>query len=224
MRQKIIILGIIIGLSSVSDAATLSQVWDLKRSVSALESKHPEKAERLAESALKKGPDSAALEYDIGNTKLELKKWDEAIMRYEKALKLATKLERVPIHYNLGTAHLRAKNYEKAIDHFKRVLIETPTHKTAKIKLEVALKQMQEDQKNKKRGSKNQDPSGAQNKSEGDKKETKRQKEGESQKQSEIKKQNANAILKQFESKEEEAKKKNTQRLKAVNQNPEKDW
>jgi arylsulfatase A-like enzyme/Tfp pilus assembly protein PilF len=79
-------------------------------------------AELLAALALE--PDSADLQYDVGNVRAAQGKTDEAIGYYRKALELDPKYS--DAHHNLGTSLAALGRVDEAISHYEKALEITP--------------------------------------------------------------------------------------------------
>ena len=78
----------------------------------------------------------AALYYNLGNSFLRKKKFDEAIKNYLKSVAIDKKF--VSSYYNLGNVYKEKENLEKAVAYFKVAVKIDPNNIPAKINLGVA--------------------------------------------------------------------------------------
>mgnify|MGYP000126694899 CR=1 FL=1 len=78
----------------------------------------------------------AALYYNLGNSFLRKKKFDEAIKNYLKSIEIDKKF--VSSYYNLGNVYKEKEDLEKAIAYFKIAVEIDPNNISAKINLGVA--------------------------------------------------------------------------------------
>ena len=78
----------------------------------------------------------AALYYNLGNSFLRKKKFDEAIKNYLKSVAIDKKF--VSSYYNLGNVYKEKENLEKAVEYFKVAVKIDPNNIPAKINLGVA--------------------------------------------------------------------------------------
>ncbi len=94
------------------------------------------------EAAQKQFPDSAALEYDKGNTLYRLHRNDEARAAYQRAAEM--KPGELSEHdlYNLGNALAELGRTQEAISVYRRALLLEPSDEAARHNLEVLLRRL----------------------------------------------------------------------------------
>jgi tetratricopeptide (TPR) repeat protein len=88
-------------------------------------------------------PDSAILHFNIGDVFYQQEAFDRANEEFERSLAGADAELRARSFYNLGNAHFRRQEIERAIDAYKESLRLNPYDEDAKYNLELALKYQQ---------------------------------------------------------------------------------
>lgn len=100
------------------------------------------------ENALKKNPDNAAAQYNLGNAQYKNNKKEEAIAAYDKSIsKLHTPTEKSNAYYNKGVVLHNDNKLPECIAAYKQALILDPANDDARQNLQKALKKQQEQQK-----------------------------------------------------------------------------
>lgn len=100
------------------------------------------------ENALKKNPDNAAAQYNLGNAQYKNNKKEEAIAAYDKSIsKLHTHTEKSNAYYNKGVVLHNDNKLPECIAAYKQALILDPANDDARQNLQKALKKQQEQQK-----------------------------------------------------------------------------
>ena len=134
-------------------------------------SKNYAQAEVFYRKAIDKEPNNAIGNYNLARCLQAQHKNAEAKKIYEKAAKLETDPIRQASSYNnLGTIYQGEKNYNKAIDYYKKAMRDNPSHNNARYNFELCQRQ-QKKQNNKKNsgGSKNNQNKNKQNKNQSNK-------------------------------------------------------
>lgn len=127
---------------------------------------------RDAEIAYRKAIDASPKEersmahYNLGNTLLLQSKADEALKEYEKAAAgNKSDAELAEIYHNMGVAHQGKKEFEKAIESYKKSLMKNPKDDETRYNLALLLQeQEQQDQKDDKKEDKKDDQKDKQDK------------------------------------------------------------
>ena len=99
--------------------------------------------------AVKKNEKDFGAHYNLGNSLYKIKKYDEAIVEYQKAQKNTNnKDEKAASYYNEGNAHLQNGDGEKAVNAYKNALKFDPDNEAILKNLQIAKKkQKQKDNK-----------------------------------------------------------------------------
>lgn len=116
---------------------------------------------RDAEIAYRKAIDASPKEqkaiahYNLGNTLYAQSKKDEALKEYEKAEKATSdNNELASIYHNMGVVHQDKKEFDKAIENYKKSLMKNPKDDETRYNLAMLLKnqenQQQQDKEDKK--------------------------------------------------------------------------
>lgn len=164
-----------------------------------------------AEEAFRKSltADSAGAEipFNLGNSQLRQKKFDEAVSAYNEAANRAkTNTGKANARYNSGNTYLEQQKWDEAIKEYREALKLNPNDEDAKYNLSYALKKRQKDNQNQKN---NQDQNKQDQKKDDQKKDDQKQNQGENdQKKDDQKKndQNQNQDNKQDQKQEKKDK------------------
>ena len=108
-----------------------------------------------AEEAFRKSltADSAGAEipFNLGNSQLRQKKYDEAVSAYNEAVNRAkTNTGKANARYNSGNTFLEQQKWDEAIKEYREALKLNPNDEDAKYNLSYALKKRQKDNQNQK--------------------------------------------------------------------------
>ena len=161
---------------------------------------------RDAEIAYRKAIDASPKEqkaiahYNLGNTLYAQSKKDEALKEYEKAEKATSdNNELASIYHNMGVVHQDKKEFDKAIESYKKSLMKNPKDDETRYNLANHKKQKKDDKKDDKKEDKkddkkdqNKDQNKDQKKDDKDKKEDK---QDQQQQQQEMSKDAAEQLL-----------------------------
>ncbi|MDR2122820.1 MAG: tetratricopeptide repeat protein [Flavobacteriaceae bacterium] len=99
--------------------------------------------------AIQEGEDSYKSNFNLGNALYKLKKYDDALLQYEKSSKFATgKIEESNVHFNIGDCYYQKKEYDKAAETFKKVLKLNPGDEKARYNYALARQKLNEQQQN----------------------------------------------------------------------------
>ena len=102
-----------------------------------------QKAKMAYSDALKKQPDNAKLNYNLGNVFYKEKDYANAITAYSEAVEKLSPRQQTNALYNIGTSYLQQKQLDKALAAYKEVLKRDPNHKKTRENIEIALRQQQ---------------------------------------------------------------------------------
>ena len=130
--------------------------------------KYKEALERY-DAAAKELPDEPGVQYNRGVALHRLGKFDKAREALSRAAAGQDRGLQARSYYNLGNTLFELKQYKEAADSFKRSLRLRPDHLPSKWNLELALRRIKEQHKNKKDQKKNQDKNKDNNKDKQDK-------------------------------------------------------
>jgi tetratricopeptide (TPR) repeat protein len=94
-------------------------------------------------------PDSALLRFNTAASLLRMEKYQEVL---DELAEVEGKKGVTPsdLHYNKGNAHFALKQYQEALEAFKRSLLADPHDMQAKRNLELTLKKIKEEEQNRK--------------------------------------------------------------------------
>ena len=101
-------------------------------------------AEKAYVEAGMQSPDMPELEYNLGNSLIKQKKYDQALERLRKAISKGTPGLQKNGWFNLGNAMFETRNYKDAVQAYTQVLRLYPADRDAKRNLELALRSVQE--------------------------------------------------------------------------------
>ena len=96
------------------------------------------------EEARDRAPKSGEPYYNVGNTLYRMESFEESLKEYDDALKYAQGDLRSRGFFNRGNAAFRTQQYAQAVEAYKEVLRMNPDDLDAKHNLELALKQLPE--------------------------------------------------------------------------------
>ncbi|HVR64507.1 MAG TPA: tetratricopeptide repeat protein, partial [Polyangia bacterium] len=106
--------------------------------------------------AAKLGNDPA-LRFDRGTALYGLSRYEEAAQEFLRATEAKDGSLKASAFYNLGNAFAKANKFKEAIEAYKRSLALDPRDQKAKANLELALRQLKEEEKKKQQDDKNKD-------------------------------------------------------------------
>jgi Ca-activated chloride channel homolog len=95
-------------------------------------------------------PAQPELSYNLGNTLIKQKKYDQALPSLRQSIAKGDKGVQINSWYNTGNAHFDAGNYGDAAQAYIQALRLNPADRDAKHNLELALKRMQDQQQGQK--------------------------------------------------------------------------
>jgi len=149
-------LGIILFLGSVS--ANAASLASKNRSGNRLfEQGKYQDAEKAYLDAQGGAPGRPELVYNLGNSLLKQKKYDQALQSLRQAIGKADKGLQAKAWFNSGNALYETGNYRDAAQAYIQSLRINPGDRDAKYNLELAMKKMQEQQKQQSEGKKDND-------------------------------------------------------------------
>jgi Ca-activated chloride channel family protein len=91
-------------------------------------------------------PESPPLHFNIGNALYKQQNWEEAMAEYRMTLSSQDSALAQRAHYNMGNSLYRQGNLPEAIEAYKKALRIDPTDMDAKYNLELAQRQLQENE------------------------------------------------------------------------------
>jgi len=167
--------------------------------------------------------DLAALKNNTASALYQMKKYQEAMEEFSKIDPEKAKIPKAEFYYNLGNSFFRMNQFDKAVDSYKKSLIENSDDMDAKKNFELALKKLQE-QKDKEKQDKKQDKD--QKKEKEKQKQDKEKQQQQPQQQQEKEKQHQNIMQYLNQNEKEQMKKKQMEKIKrkVAIVRKEKDW
>jgi Ca-activated chloride channel homolog len=154
-------------------------------------------AEMQYRTALKTNPKSLQAKYNLANSLMMQKKYQEAISLYDELTTGPNKEAREAAYYNAGVGYTKQKDLEQSIEYYKNALRTDPDDQMARENLQKALSELK----------KQQSSSSQQNKS-----------------KSKMNPQQADNKLKQLEQKEQQVQKRMAQQAPGKGGTKTKDW
>jgi Ca-activated chloride channel homolog len=175
--------------------------------------------------ALEKEPELVQGHFNLGNVLYKQNKPDESIREYENALLKAEAPEtKAYAYYNIGNAHMKAQNYQEAVQSYIESLKLNPTDQETKYNLSYALEKLKEQQqKQQNKNDRNKDKNNkGQNKN--DQKNNDQQKQDQKKRDNDQQKQDQQQQQRQQQSQQEKRMSKaDAERILEVLKNNEKD-
>ena len=164
--------------------------------------------------------DLAALKNNTASALYQMKKYKEALEEFSRIDPAKTNIPKAEFFYNLGNSFFRLNQFDKAVDSYKKSIIENSDDMDAKKNYELALKKLQE-QKDKQKQDKKQDKD-----QEKEKEKENQQQQPPPQQQQEKEKQHQNIMqyLNQNEKEQMEKKQMEKMKRKIAIIRKEKDW
>ena len=95
---------------------------------------------------LEEDPNNYEVEYNIGNLNYYKNNYEEAINKYNQALKTKDSLLQSDIYYNLGNTHFNLGDYQKSREYYKKSLKANPSNQDARYNYEFVNKIIKKDQ------------------------------------------------------------------------------
>ncbi len=173
---------------AVGEARTAS--GSVKKGNTYFDNENWEGAQNEYVQALSKKPDSALVEYNLGNTLYKQGKYKEATEIFEKALTLRPdETLRPQLLYNLGNAHFKLGKYKEALRNYERALAATPEDEDVQFNYEFVkklleqMKQQQEQQQQQPSEKDQEEEKQEGEKQKGEQQQASEQQQGESQEQ-----------------------------------------
>ncbi len=136
-------------------------------------------AEVKYKKALKQNPHYETAGYNLGNAVYEQNRFKEALPQYELVAKSTKDLEtKAKSFHNIGNVSMKEKQYDKAIDAYKKSLLLNPIDEETRYNLALAQKLKKDEQQNKDKD-KNKDKEKDKNKDKNDQNKDKKKEEGD---------------------------------------------
>jgi len=161
-------------------------------------------------------PNSAELKNNTASALYQMKKYKEALEEFSKIDPEKTNIPKAQFHYNMGNTFFRLNEFEKALENYKKSLIEQPSNLATKKNYELTLKKLEEKKKKDKQDKKK-------NKDEDKDKEKQENKQQQQQQQQQQKKQEKYKNIMQYLNQNEKKQMKDKKRQLGVVRK-EKDW
>jgi len=152
--------------------------------------------------------DLAALKSNTASALYQMKKYKEALEEFSRIDPAKTDIPKAEFFYNLGNSFFRLNQFDKAVDSYKKSIIENPDDMDAKKNYELALKKLQE-QKDKEKQDKKQDKD-----QEKEKEKENQQQQQPPQQQQEKEKQHQNIMQYLNQNEKEQMEKKQMEKMK----------
>jgi tetratricopeptide (TPR) repeat protein len=147
----------------------------------AYEQKRYDDAVKAYERARENGVDKPGLEYDMGTALAAKGDLDKAIEHYVEAAKSTDAHLKAKAHFNRGNVRMKQKQLEAAIDAYKDALRADPTMESARINLELALRQREREKQQQQQQQGGQGQQGQQGQQGGDGQQQQQQQQGQGQ-------------------------------------------
>ena len=239
VKQKILLLIILLGASSVSFAQ--KEVRKQLRSGNRQYNKeHYTESEIAYRKALEANSRSVESAYNLGNSLYKQGKFQEAMEQYQVVLNSnKEKAMQARTWHNMGNIMMNAKDYAKSIDAYKNALINNPHDNETRYNLAVAQKLLQDqpqqdqnqdqdkDQENQDQNQQNQDQQNQQDKQDQQDNQNQQKEDQQQQNNSSMDRQKAEQILEALsqdeKSTQDKVKKEEAQKVVGRNK-PDKDW
>lgn len=159
-------------------------------------------------------PDSQELKSNTASSLYQMKKYKEALEEFSKIDPKKTTIPRADFYYNLGNSFFRLNQFEKALENYKKSLIDNSEDIDVKKNYELTLKKMEEQKKKDKKDKK---------KNKDKKKEKDKQKQQQKEQQQNQKQQQKHKNIMQYLNQNEKKQLKKKKRQIGVARK-EKDW
>ncbi|PHR73702.1 MAG: DNA primase [Lutibacter sp.] len=115
-------------------------------------------AEVKYKKALEKSPDYEIANYNLGNALSQQNRNKEAVIKYELVAKTTKdKFTRASSMHNIGNAHYKDKEYQKAVDSYKHSLRANPKDDETRYNLALAQEMLKNQQENEDKNKDNKD-------------------------------------------------------------------
>jgi tetratricopeptide (TPR) repeat protein len=101
---------------------------------------------RLYRDALVNRPDAPELHFNVGDALFKSGDYESALREFERALSIEGDKARAQAHYNMGNAHFQQQQFEQAVESYRQALELEARDEDAKVNLELALEQLQQQQ------------------------------------------------------------------------------
>ncbi|MGE5344294.1 MAG: tetratricopeptide repeat protein [Candidatus Omnitrophota bacterium] len=92
-------------------------------------------------------PDMAALKSNTASALYQMKKYKEALEEFSKIDPAKAGISQPDFYYNLGNSYFRENQFDKALENYKKSLIQNPGDRNAKKNFELTLKKLEEQKK-----------------------------------------------------------------------------
>lgn len=229
----------LLAMTLVCSAAAQSADKAIRQGVAAYEDSNFTAAKKHFDEATTADPSRWIPYFNRGNTWYQLDTIQQATNDLQTALaKAETKKQKADILHNLGTAYLKAKQYEKSVEALKKALLHDPYDEDTRYNLAYAMLQLKAQQKqqssgnNKQQKEEQQQDNQQQKKQQNQEQQQQQQKKQppqkqpsqQQQKQQQMSRKQAQQLLQALEKEEEEAKKKYQQKVMGAPEKTEKDW
>ncbi len=160
-------------------------------------------------------PNSPILKNNTAATLYMLNKYKEALQEFSNIDPKKAGINPALFYYNLGNTYYRLNQFSKALEFYKKSLLEDPSNLNCKKNYELTLKKLENKKKNKNKDKKNQKQ---------DKKNNKKPNEKKNNDKKDLKNNKYKNILKYLNQKELEQLKKRKKKKVKVKKKSTKDW
>jgi len=159
-------------------------------------------------------PEISVLKNNTASTLYKMKKYQEALEEFSKINFKEAGIPKDQFYYNLGNSYFKLNQFDKALENFKKSLIENPEDMDTKKNYELTLKKLQE-QKDKQNKDKKDDK-------DKEKEKEKKEQEKQQQQQQQQKQQKYQNIMQYLNQNEKEQMEKKQRKIGVARK--EKDW
>ena len=156
LKKQVAVLLCIICISSISFSQSWRETLETARNQYAI--KNYPAAYKTYQQLAKQLPTNIQLDAEIGQAAYKAGDYTKAAQYFSKQ-KNAVKTKKARLNHNLGNAYLQQKNYQKAIESYKKSLRTNPSDEKTRYNLALAMQKQKNQQKNEPKNNKNkQDP------------------------------------------------------------------
>lgn len=151
MMRKIYIL--LIAVATATTAVAQSDRALVRQGNRSYRHRNFTEAETCYRKSLSQNRNNATAAYNLGRTLQAQNKDKDALAQYETAARKETDRKRKAMSYhNMGTIYQKQKKLDKAVDAYKKALINNPNDNETRYNLALCMRQQQQQQKNKNQG------------------------------------------------------------------------
>ncbi len=152
LKKQVAVLICIICISSISFSQSWRETLETARNQYAI--KNYPAAYKTYQQVAKQRPSNIQLDAEIGQAAYKAGDYTKAAQYFSKQ-KNAARTKKARLNHNLGNAYLQQKNYQKAIEAYKKSLRTNPSDEKTRYNLALAMQKQKNQQKNEPKNNKN---------------------------------------------------------------------